>query len=24
VEIIRATGRTEWYRYSGTEWVRGF
>jgi prepilin-type N-terminal cleavage/methylation domain-containing protein len=24
VEIIRATGRTEWWRYSGTEWVRGF
>jgi prepilin-type N-terminal cleavage/methylation domain-containing protein len=24
VEIIRATGRTEWYRYSGSEWVRGF
>jgi prepilin-type N-terminal cleavage/methylation domain-containing protein len=24
VEIIRATGRTEWWRYSGTQWVRGF
>jgi hypothetical protein len=24
VEIIRATGRTEWWRYSGSEWVRGF
>ncbi len=24
VEIIRATGRTEWYRYTGTAWKRGF
>ncbi len=23
-EIVRATGRTEWFRYSGTEWIRGF
>jgi type II secretory pathway pseudopilin PulG len=24
VEIIRATGRTEWYRYTGANWKRGF
>jgi hypothetical protein len=24
VEIIRATGRTEWARYSGSQWMRGF
>jgi prepilin-type N-terminal cleavage/methylation domain-containing protein len=24
VEIIRATGRTEWFRYNGSEWLRGF
>lgn len=24
VEIIRATGRTEWWRYSGSAWARGF
>lgn len=24
VEIVRATGRTEWYRYTGTAWRRGF
>jgi prepilin-type N-terminal cleavage/methylation domain-containing protein len=24
VEIIRATGRTEWARYNGSEWQRGF
>jgi Tfp pilus assembly protein FimT len=24
VEIIRATGRTEWHRYTGTDWKRGF
>jgi Tfp pilus assembly protein FimT len=24
VEIIRATGRTEWYRYTGAAWKRGF
>lgn len=24
VEIIRATGRTEWYRYTGSDWKRGF
>lgn len=23
-EIVRATGRTEWFRYSGTDWIRGF
>ena len=23
-EIVRATGRTEWFRYSGTAWIRGF
>jgi prepilin-type N-terminal cleavage/methylation domain-containing protein len=23
-EIVRATGRTEWFRYSGVAWVRGF
>lgn len=23
-EIVRATGRTEWWRYSGSAWVRGF
>jgi prepilin-type N-terminal cleavage/methylation domain-containing protein len=23
-EIVRATGRTEWFRYNGTSWVRGF
>jgi prepilin-type N-terminal cleavage/methylation domain-containing protein len=24
VEIIRATGRTEWWRYNGSQWLRGF
>jgi prepilin-type N-terminal cleavage/methylation domain-containing protein len=24
VEIVRATGRTEWFRYNGTSWIRGF
>jgi prepilin-type N-terminal cleavage/methylation domain-containing protein len=24
VEIIRATGRTEWWRYNGSQWMRGF
>jgi prepilin-type N-terminal cleavage/methylation domain-containing protein len=24
VEIVRATGRTEWYRYDGSSWHRGF
>ena len=24
VEIVRATGRTEWFRYSGGQWRRGF
>ena len=24
VEIIRATGRTEWWRYNGSGWGRGF
>ena len=24
VEIIRATGRTEWWRYNGSDWLRGF
>jgi len=24
VEIIRATGRTEWWRFNGSEWLRGF
>lgn len=24
VEIVRATGRTEWFRYDGTAWKRGF
>lgn len=24
VEIVRATGRTEWYRYDGSAWIRGF
>jgi prepilin-type N-terminal cleavage/methylation domain-containing protein len=24
VEIIRATGRTEWWRYNGSRWDRGF
>lgn len=24
VEIVRATGRTEWYRWTGTAWKRGF
>ncbi len=24
VEIVRATGRTEWYRFTGTAWKRGF
>ena len=24
VEIVRATGRTEWFRYTGTTWKRGF
>lgn len=24
VEIVRATGRTEWFKYDGTAWTRGF
>jgi prepilin-type N-terminal cleavage/methylation domain-containing protein len=24
VEIVRATGRTEWFKYNGTAWMRGF
>jgi len=24
VEIVRATGRTEWHRWTGTAWKRGF
>jgi prepilin-type N-terminal cleavage/methylation domain-containing protein len=24
VEIVRATGRTEWWRFNGSEWIRGF
>jgi Tfp pilus assembly protein FimT len=24
LEIVRATGRAEWWRYDGTEWRRGF
>ena len=24
MEIVRATGRPEWYRWNGTTWVRGF
>lgn len=24
LEVIRATGRTEWYRYSGSQWERKF
>lgn len=24
IEIIRATGRIEWFRYNGAEWLRGF
>jgi prepilin-type N-terminal cleavage/methylation domain-containing protein len=24
VEIVRATGRTEWFKYNGTAWIRGF
>ena len=24
VEIVRATGRTEWFKYNGTAWTRGF
>lgn len=24
VEIVRATGRTEWHRYTGSAWKRGF
>lgn len=24
IEIIRATGRAEWWRYNGSAWVRGF
>ncbi|MGH7500064.1 MAG: pilus assembly FimT family protein [Gemmatimonadales bacterium] len=24
VEIVRATGRTEWFRYNGSAWTRGF
>ncbi len=24
VEIVRATGRTEWFRYTGATWKRGF
>jgi prepilin-type N-terminal cleavage/methylation domain-containing protein len=24
VEIVRATGRTEWFRYNGSAWMRGF
>ena len=23
-EIVRATGRTEWWRHDGTAWIRGF
>ncbi len=23
VEIVRATGRTEWFKYNGTAWMRG-
>ena len=23
VEIVRATGRTEWFKYDGTAWIRG-
>lgn len=23
-EIVRATGRTEWWRYNGVAWIRGF
>ena len=23
VEIVRATGRTEWFKYNGTAWIRG-
>ena len=24
LELFRATGRPEWYRYDGTNWTRGF
>jgi prepilin-type N-terminal cleavage/methylation domain-containing protein len=24
IEIVRATGRTEWFRYSSPNWIRGF
>jgi hypothetical protein len=24
IEILRATGRTEWFRYSSPNWIRGF
>lgn len=24
IEVIRATGRSEWYRYTGTDWQRKF
>lgn len=24
VEIVRATGRVEWFRWNGTAWIRGF
>lgn len=24
IEIVRATGRVEWFRYSGAQWRRGF
>ncbi len=24
LEIVRATGRIEWFRYNGSDWVRGF
>lgn len=24
IEIVRSTGRIEWFRYNGTAWIRGF
>jgi prepilin-type N-terminal cleavage/methylation domain-containing protein len=24
IEIVRSTGRIEWFRYNGTTWIRGF
>lgn len=24
IEVVRATGRTEWFRYTGDQWRRGF